>query len=61
MLAFNLSYLFHREDLLAEGMARLIDAGVRAPKVTEYPFTDVARAHQDLEAGLTVGKLVLAF
>ncbi|MCC6278246.1 MAG: zinc-binding dehydrogenase, partial [Oligoflexia bacterium] len=31
-----------------------------APQVRVYPFNEVARAHQDMESGQTVGKLVLA-
>jgi NADPH:quinone reductase-like Zn-dependent oxidoreductase len=63
VLAFNLSYLFDRAELLAEGMTQIagwLDAGKLAPPpVTTYPLTDVARAHADIESGRTVGKLVL--
>ncbi len=63
VLAFNLSYLFDRQDLLAEGMSQIIawidDGTLAPPKVTTYPLADVARAHADIESGLTVGKLVL--
>jgi len=63
VLAFNLSYLFDRADLLAEGMAQItawLDAGKLAPPpVVTYPLADVARAHADIESGKTVGKLVL--
>jgi synaptic vesicle membrane protein VAT-1 len=63
VLAFNLSYLFDREDFLREGMADL--AGwletkqIVPPPVTTYPLADVARAHADIESGKTIGKLVL--
>jgi NADPH:quinone reductase-like Zn-dependent oxidoreductase len=60
---FNLSYLFDRDDLLAETMGDLLArarAGVIRPStVTTYPFERVADAHRDLESGQTVGKLVL--
>jgi NADPH:quinone reductase-like Zn-dependent oxidoreductase len=63
VLAFNLSYLFDRHDLLAEGMAALfawLRAGaLRPPPVTTYPFERVADAHRAIESGSTVGKLVL--
>ncbi|MHC4550485.1 MAG: synaptic vesicle VAT-1 family membrane protein [Planctomycetota bacterium] len=65
VLAFNLSYLFDRRDLLAEAMARLfawLDEGrLRPPPLTRYPVDRVADAHRDLESGRTVGKLVLTF
>lgn len=63
VLGFNLSYMFHRQDLLAEAMVRILGgfaAGtLRMPEVTTYPLGQVARAHADLESGRTVGKLVL--
>jgi NADPH:quinone reductase-like Zn-dependent oxidoreductase len=63
VLAFNLSYLFDRTDLLTEGMNTLLDwlaAGrLRAPPVTKFPLERVADAHRALESGTTVGKLVL--
>ena len=63
VLAFNLSYLFHRADLLEEGMTRLagwIEEGrLKAPPVTTYPLARVADAHRAIESGATVGKLVL--
>lgn len=63
VLAFNLSYLFGRADLLAGGMARLVEwlqeGKIRMPPVTPFRFEDVADAHRALESGQTVGKLVL--
>lgn len=63
VLAFNLSYLFDRNDLLAEGLGQIVqwlEAGTLvAPPVVTYPLADVARAHADIESGKTVGKLVL--
>jgi NADPH:quinone reductase-like Zn-dependent oxidoreductase len=63
VLAFNLSYLFeHKADFL-EVVERLVawaDEGkIVAPAVTEFPFAEVARAHQAIESGTTTGKLVL--
>lgn len=63
VLAFNLSYLFDRVELLQEAMgllaAWLADGTLRPTPVTTYPLADVARAHADIESGRTVGKLVL--
>jgi NADPH:quinone reductase-like Zn-dependent oxidoreductase len=63
VLAFNLSYLFDRIELLHEAMDQIvgwIEAGkIAPPAVTTYPFSDVARAHADIESGKTIGKLVL--
>ena len=63
VLAFNLSYLFDRTDLLREAMDRLLgwvaEGKIAAPPVTAYPLERVAEAHRALESGKTVGKLVL--
>jgi NADPH:quinone reductase-like Zn-dependent oxidoreductase len=63
VLAFNLSYLFDRQDILDEGMTLLEtclrDGSFAPPPVETYPLEDVARAHRDIESGRTVGKLVL--
>lgn len=63
VLAFNLSFLSDRRDLLRQGMEEILE-GVEEGKlqplrVASYAFEDVARAHRDLESGTTVGKLVL--
>lgn len=63
VMGFNLSYMFHRGDLLAAAMERVLGGfaagALRMPTVTTYPLTEVARAHAELESGRTVGKLVL--
>ncbi|MFH0828832.1 MAG: medium chain dehydrogenase/reductase family protein [Candidatus Kerfeldbacteria bacterium] len=63
VMAFNLSFLFDRQDLLAEGMATLMEllhhGSIKPLPVTEYAFTDVAKALRDIESGKTVGKLAL--
>jgi len=65
VMAFNLSYLFDRQELLADAMGKLLgwlaEGRIKAPPVTTYPVAEVAAAHRDLEAGHTVGKLVLLF
>lgn len=64
VMAFNLSYLFERRELLqsamAELLARVADGRLHPPEVRCYPLADVAAAHRDLESGRTTGKLVLA-
>ena len=63
VLAFNLSYLSDRIDLLREAMSQLVTwaaQGRLAPvPLTEYPLDQVAEAHRALESGETLGKLVL--
>jgi NADPH:quinone reductase-like Zn-dependent oxidoreductase len=63
VLAFNLSFLFPRADILSQGMEELaaeVAAGrLKAPPVTPFPFAAVADAHRALESGKTTGKLVL--
>ena len=63
VMAFNLSFLFDRQDLLEESMAQLLhwvkQGSLKVGKVTAYPFKEAGRAHSDLESGQTVGKLVL--
>jgi len=63
VMGFNLSYLFDERELLTLSMGRLLDwvgqRKVQPPPVTRYPFERAAAAHRDLEAGHTVGKLVL--
>lgn len=63
VLAFNLSYLFERQDILSEAMDQLLDlvkqGRLIAPPATTYPLEQVADAHRDIESGRTVGKLVL--
>jgi NADPH:quinone reductase-like Zn-dependent oxidoreductase len=65
ILAFNLSYLFHRTDLLRESMQDLlqwVEAGkIQAPPVQAFAYDKVADAHRTLESGTTVGKLILKF
>ncbi|MGE0713341.1 MAG: medium chain dehydrogenase/reductase family protein [Planctomycetota bacterium] len=63
VLAFNLSYLFERADLLRECLDPLLawfEAGtLQPPPVRTYALAEVAAAQRDLELGATVGKLVL--
>lgn len=63
VMAFNLSYLFDRPDLLVEAMTTIgtwIGEGkLRAPRTSTFPLDRVADAHRALESGDTTGKLVL--
>ena len=63
VMAFNLSYLFDRKDVLRGALDELLgwyEAGRLAlPPVRHYPFEQVAEAARALESGNTVGKLAL--
>jgi NADPH:quinone reductase-like Zn-dependent oxidoreductase len=63
VVAFNLSFLFARTDLLQAAVKDLttwVEAGdIRVPKVRSFALEDVAQAHRALESGETTGKLVL--
>jgi synaptic vesicle membrane protein VAT-1 len=63
VLAFNLSFVSRRTDLLIPAMQRILagfaEGWLRAPPVARYPLADAARAHADLESAQTIGKLVL--
>jgi NADPH:quinone reductase-like Zn-dependent oxidoreductase len=65
LIAFNLSYLFDRADLLEEAMRDLLrwvaEGKIKAPQVQPFAYDRVADAHQALESGKTVGKLILKF
>lgn len=63
VMAFNLSYLFDRKDVLRDAITELLGwlaTGQLVPApVKEYALADVAAAQRDLESGTTVGKLAL--
>lgn len=63
VMAFNLSFLFRETRILHEAMERFgrwLEAGTFSPPtVTAFPLADVAKAHEAIESGKTVGKLVL--
>jgi NADPH:quinone reductase-like Zn-dependent oxidoreductase len=63
VLAFNLSYLFERMDLLATAMHDLLgwvaDGKLAPPAVQTFPLSEAAAAHAALQSGETTGKLVL--
>ncbi|WP_150117760.1 synaptic vesicle VAT-1 family membrane protein [Microvirga vignae] len=63
VVAFNLSFLFGRTDLLQAAVNDLttwVEAGhVQMPRVRSFALAEVAKAHRALESGETTGKLVL--
>jgi len=65
VLAFNLSFLLDRQEILAEAAGQLVawlaEGRLEMPAVQAFPVEKVADAHRAIESGTTVGKLVLAF
>lgn len=63
VVAFNLSYLFHENDVMQEAMGHLLtalEAGRLKPAaVTPFPLDQVRAAHEALQSGQTVGKIAL--
>lgn len=63
VLAFNLSYLFDREDLLKKPAEKILEwmseGKLSPPLVKTYPLEKAAEAQKELESGMSVGKLVL--
>jgi len=63
IISFNLSYLFHRSDLLGEAMEHLVtwveEGRIKPAPLQRFPLEKVADAHRALESGVTVGKLIL--
>ena len=63
IIAFNLSYLFNRMDLLSEAIQNLLkwveQGKIKAPALQCFSFEKVADAHRAIESGTTVGKLIL--
>jgi synaptic vesicle membrane protein VAT-1 len=63
LITFNLSFLFSRKDLLEEAILDLLrmlkEEKIKLPPITTFPLKDVAKAHQAIESGNTVGKIVL--
>lgn len=60
---FNLIYLFDRAELFRGIMDRLFEldghGDIPQMPITEFSFEAVAKAHQAIESGRTVGKIVL--
>jgi NADPH:quinone reductase-like Zn-dependent oxidoreductase len=64
LLAFNLSYLFEKTEVLQEAMGGLLglaqEGKLLEPPCRVFALQDVAEAHKAIESGTTSGKLVLA-
>ena len=62
-LAFNLSFLFPRVELLRRALTELLvahaDGDLPHPEIQTFPLRDAAEAHRTIETGNTTGKLVL--
>ena len=61
VMAFNLSFLFHRKALLFEALTYLMSLEpelIEQPSVT-LPLSEVAEAHRLIESGESVGKIIL--
>jgi NADPH:quinone reductase-like Zn-dependent oxidoreductase len=60
---FNVVYLFDKVPLFREIMERLLrweaEGSFPPMPITSFPFQDVIKAHQSIESGQSVGKLVL--
>lgn len=63
VVGFNLSFLFARQDLATEAMTDLLrlalEKKIKPLKTTTFKFEEVGLAHQALESGKTVGKIIL--
>jgi synaptic vesicle membrane protein VAT-1 len=63
IIGFNLSFLFDQIDLYTQSLNQLLEwmnqGRLKPPRVTEFAFEEVAKAHQAIESGQTIGKLVL--
>jgi NADPH:quinone reductase-like Zn-dependent oxidoreductase len=65
VMAFNLSFMFHKKALLREMFAQLLtwleEGKLRLPPQTLFPIRKVADAHKLIESGQSIGKLILTF
>ncbi|NNC94066.1 MAG: zinc-binding dehydrogenase [Chitinophagales bacterium] len=63
IINFNLSFMFHEKELLAEAMKDLINwvehDQIKPLKVSTFRLENVADAHKAIQSGKTVGKLIL--
>ncbi len=63
IIGFNLSFLFNEKEILVQGMEEIIKLfetkKIYSPKVTAFKACDIAKAHQLIESGSSIGKITL--
>ncbi len=63
VLSFNLSFMFHKKQLLSQMFEELLgwvqEGKIKVPPQTLFPLHQVSQAHKLIESGMSVGKLVL--
>lgn len=63
VVGFNLSFLFERQDLATEAMTNLLklasEKKIKPLKTTTFSFEKVGQAHQTIESGASIGKIIL--
>lgn len=63
VLGFNLSFLFQEKELINDCIKNFhrmtTDGSIKPIPITTFPFEEVAKAHQLIESGKSVGKIVL--
>lgn len=64
LVTFNLSFLFPRKDLLQEGMREILkwieEEKIVPPPITIFKISEMAKAHELIETGQSIGKIVIA-
>jgi NADPH:quinone reductase-like Zn-dependent oxidoreductase len=63
VLAFNLSFFSEEREMLATLFTQILDwvkdGKLQCPRVVEMPMKDIGEAHQLIQSGKTIGKIVL--
>lgn len=63
VMAFNLSYLFEKQELLRPALVQIAqwyaEGKLRPTAIQSFPLAQAAKAHQTLQGGETIGKLTL--
>ncbi|MEA2840747.1 MAG: synaptic vesicle rane protein [Methylobacteriaceae bacterium] len=63
IMGFNLSYLFDETELMQTSLRRILallqDGTIKVPPITRFPLENAAEAHEALQSGATIGKLIL--
>lgn len=65
IMAFNLSFLFDRYDILNDAMKELIklveSEAIVGHSVKVFKYTDIASAHGHIESGKSIGKIAISW